>query len=121
MLKNIIYVGIGGFFGSTARYILSRLMNTHFPYGTLFVNSLGSFLIGFLTYKFLKSSSIPQEYILLFTTGFIGAFTTFSTYMLESYILVSNDQVITGIINIFLNLLLGFILVFLGFQLAKSI
>lgn len=121
MLKNILYVGIGGFFGSSLRYIISKLLNSSFPFGTLFVNAFGSFILGFITYKLIKSTNIPQEYILMFTTGFVGAFTTFSTYMLESYIFFTGDKFFAGILNISINLILGLFLVHFGFQLAKSI
>jgi|LGVF01.1.fsa_nt_gb CrcB protein len=121
MLKNILYVGIGGFFGSSLRYIISKLLNSSFPFGTLFVNAFGSFILGFITYKLIKSTNIPQEYILMFTTGFIGAFTTFSTYMLESHIFLAEDKIFAGIVNISSNLILGLFLVHFGYQLAKSI
>ena len=121
MLKNILFVGIGGFFGSSLRYIISKFLNSSFPYGTLFVNALGSFILGFIAYKFIRSTNIPQEYILLVTTGFIGAFTTFSTYMLESHIFLAGDKLFLRILNISVNLILGLVLVHIGYQLAKSI
>lgn len=119
MLKNILYVGIGGFFGSSLRYVISKYLNSNFPYGTLLVNTLGSLLLGFLAYKFIKSTNLPPEMILLLTTGFIGAFTTFSTFMFESQLLFSNQQLSLGLLNIFLNLALGLSFVYIGMQLGK--
>ncbi len=119
MLKNILYVGIGGFFGSSLRYIISKYLNSTFPYGTLLVNTLGSLLLGFLAYKFIKSTAFPPEMILLITTGFIGAFTTFSTLMLETQLMFSNQQLTFGLLNVFLNLLLGFSFVYIGMLLGK--
>lgn len=82
MIINAIFVGIGGFFGAIARYLISEFqkkITPSFPYGTLIVNLLGSLLLGLFT-----GSSISSPWILLLGTGFMGAFTTFSTLNLES-------------------------------------
>ena len=120
MIKNILYVGIGGFFGSSLRYIISKYLNTNLPLGTLLVNSLGSFLLGFFSYKIIKSTDIPEPLILMFASGFIGAFTTFSTYIFQSYTLFYHDRFLLGLLNVFANLFLGFAMVSIGFQLSKS-
>ncbi len=79
---HILLVGFGGFLGSIARYTVSKHLNTKsswlMPIGTLTVNLLGSLLLGFITG--IKADIII---VLLFGTGFLGAFTTFSTLKLE--------------------------------------
>ncbi|TQR18452.1 fluoride efflux transporter CrcB [Psychrobacillus vulpis] len=77
-LLQLLAVGLGGFFGAIARYYTSQKWNKteegQLPYGTLFVNLVGSFLLGYFA-----SSSLNEIYMLLLGTGFLGAFTTFST------------------------------------------
>ena len=81
-ITNILLVGIGGFFGAVARYYLSKRLNSKsnsfIPIGTLTVNLIGSFLLGIIVG--MKADLII---VLLFGTGFMGAFTTFSTLKLE--------------------------------------
>lgn len=77
-----LLVGIGGFFGAIARFFISNVTKEkygdHFPYGTLFVNIFGSFLLGLL-----YGAQLSTTWMLLCGTGFLGAFTTFSTFKLE--------------------------------------
>ena len=119
MIKNILYVGIGGFLGSSSRYVISKLLNSHFPYGTLLVNVLGSLLLGFISFRLIRSESFPPEMILLITTGFIGAFTTFSTYMVETHILFDQQHFLLGFTNLFGNLALGLVFAYIGIYLGK--
>ena len=79
---SFLLVGIGGFFGAIARFAVSNYVKARyggaFPYSTFFINVLGSFLLGLLV-----GSSVDDRVLLLFGTGFMGAFTTFSTFKLE--------------------------------------
>ncbi|WP_026692591.1 CrcB family protein [Peribacillus kribbensis] len=80
-VAGILMVAAGGFFGAIARYSLSKSLNargTALPLGTLLVNLLGALLLGFIT-----GIHAPRYAALLFGTGFMGAFTTFSTLKLE--------------------------------------
>ncbi|WP_042350552.1 fluoride efflux transporter CrcB [Bacillus massiliigorillae] len=87
----VLIVGLGGFFGAIARYSISMHLNTKsksaFPIGTLTVNIVGAFFLGFITGA--KADSII---LLLFGTGFLGAFTTFSTLKLEMTQLYINKR-----------------------------
>ncbi|WP_046175847.1 fluoride efflux transporter FluC [Domibacillus indicus] len=75
----MIFAAIGGFFGAITRFWISGLFNkAAFPFGTLFVNLAGAFLLGLLIERGIRESSL-----LLWGTGFLGAFTTFSTWMFE--------------------------------------
>ena len=119
MLKTILLVGFGGFLGSIARYFLSKL-NLHYdwlsiPVGTLSVNVLGSFIIGFLTGISAKSELISAEWRLFLMVGICGGFTTFSSFTSENLMLMHNGQFLTVFIYTGLSLLLGFTAVYLGY------
>ncbi|QBK26933.1 fluoride efflux transporter FluC [Ureibacillus thermophilus] len=80
MWINFLFVGIGGFAGAVSRFAMSKAFNkkVSFPFGTLTVNLLGSFLLGMIV-----GAKVNEMIALLFGTGFLGAFTTFSTMKLE--------------------------------------
>ena len=122
---NILYIGLGGFFGAIGRYSISKWIankySSIFPYGTLAVNLLGSFLLGFLITYFLDKSTLNPLYRTAITTGFLGALTTFSTFGFETIMLFEEESYFFALVNIFSNLFLGLILVFLGIKLAKLI
>ncbi len=119
MLKNIMLVGIGGFIGSVARFLVSRLnLSVEFyaiPVGTLTVNVAGSFIIGFLVGIAEKSMLMPQDLRLLLMVGFCGGFTTFSSFANENMMLMHNGQLLTLLLYTGLSIFLGFLAVYLGF------
>lgn len=104
----LIYIGIGGFFGAISRYLIAGFMqksfDTLFPIGTLSVNVLGSFIIGFMAMYF--SQVIAPEYKALVITGFLGALTTFSTFSLENVNMLQDGNYLKVSINITLNVIL---------------
>lgn len=110
-LSQLLFVGLGGFFGANARFLLSgwvatRLetaLHTAFPYGTLAVNVIGSFLLAVFGVWAAERAEIPENIRLLVGTGFFGAFTTFSTYANESVALFGSNTPAVGIWNILLN------------------
>jgi len=118
-----VHLTLGSIAGGFARYGLAGLVlrwtGADFPYGTLVVNLLGSLLIGFFnglaTEKFLLG---PQERILLMT-GFCGAFTTFSTLMLETGNLFRDSEIGLGLANLGISIVAGLGLFFLGEFLAR--
>jgi CrcB protein len=119
MMKTILLVGFGGFLGSVARYFMSRL-NLHYdwlsiPVGTLSVNVLGSFIIGFLTGISAKSDLISAEWRLFLMVGLCGGFTTFSSFTNENLMLLHNGQFFSLFLYTGLSLLLGFTAVYLGY------
>ncbi len=119
MIKNIILIGIGGFIGSVARYFVSKL-NLSFdllsiPVGTLLVNILGSFLIGFLTGIADKSALLNVEWRMFLMVGLCGGFTTFSTFTGENLMLLHSGQIVTIFLYSGLSIILGFSAVFLGY------
>lgn len=119
-LQIIFSVGLGGALGSIMRFYavdyIHKLGANSFPFGILFVNMLGSFIIGML-YAYFSTYEIPTVYKAFLTAGFLGGLTTFSTFALDSYLLF-NSSLNLAIINIILNLFGSIFLVFVGFKLV---
>ncbi|MCY3779671.1 MAG: fluoride efflux transporter CrcB [Chloroflexi bacterium] len=110
MLNNLVFVGIGGFFGAGARYLLSMWTDAllvsrlgAFPYGTLIVNVIGSFGFALFGVWFSARAGIPAHVRLLAGTGFFGAFTTFSTYANDSLSLFGDGALGLPLLNVILN------------------
>lgn len=123
MIKNLLLIGAGGFIGSIARYLVSRL-NTHvewlsIPVGTLAVNVLGSLLIGFLIGISEKSQIMTVELRMFLMVGLCGGFTTFSSFSAENLMLMRNGQFLPIFLYTGLSILLGFTAVYLGFISTK--
>jgi fluoride exporter len=122
---SFLLVGIGGFFGSIARYTASRSidarLNSIFPYGTLTVNLLGSFVLGFVVALAARKASGGENMKLLLTTGFCGGFTTFSAFALENLNLLAQRNVSTAILYISVSLVLGIVAVYGGAVLGKNL
>lgn len=124
MAMKLFTLGFSGAMGTIARYMLSetvqKLFGSGFPWGTFFVNMLGCFLVGHflgVADHFIKVSGETRTFILI---GFMGAFTTFSTYILETGRLISNDQWAYAFSNILLHTGVGFFALFFGFLLART-
>ncbi|ACL70841.1 fluoride efflux transporter CrcB [Halothermothrix orenii] len=121
---TLIFIGLGGFLGALARYGITRWAETKWeglmPYGTLLANVIGSFLLGLLMSIFLEKNIHPGIKVGL-TTGFLGAFTTFSTFGYETASLIIKNNIPTAGLNIFANLFLGLLFVFMGIYLGKLI
>lgn len=124
---DFLYVFIGGGLGAACRYIVTTSIGSRwdaiFPYGTLTVNTLGSFIIGFLTFYFVYhfESDIPNAMRLLLIVGFLGGFTTFSSFALETFKIASQQQLFMAFANIASNVGAVLIAVFLGLLAAKSL
>jgi CrcB protein len=120
MIK-ILNIGLGGFLGSVARYLVARFVNNYFssfPLGTLFVNVTGSFLLGFIVYSLITGKNISPEFRDFSTIGFIGAYTTMSTFAYESFRLFELNEIMFFILNLVLNVVLCFLAVYFGKELA---
>lgn len=121
MSMQYFFVFLGGGVGSMTRFFISEMMNrfmgNHFPHGTLAVNVIGSFIIGILFGIFeSRLSTIPVFKQLVFI-GFLGGFTTFSSFSLDTLNLFLQAKFISAILNVFLNLVLCLIAVSLGYWL----
>ena len=122
-IQHLGLVLIGGGIGSICRYVATTLIGsiggTVFPFGTLFVNLLGSFLMGFLMFFFLDEHfTLPETLRLFLAVGFLGGFTTFSSFSMESLLLLRGDSFSYAFANLAGNMLLGLLAVWLGMQAA---
>lgn len=115
----ILAIGSGGFLGAISRVYATNFINTAFisaiSLGTLAVNLLGSFIIGVL-YLYLSEYELARAFII---AGFLGAFTTYSTFALETYLLLDSSQIGYGILNILANSIGSIVFVVLGFYFAR--
>ncbi|RLD73011.1 MAG: fluoride efflux transporter CrcB [Bacteroidetes bacterium] len=123
MLKQLLLIGAGGFIGSVARFLISRL-NTRIdwlsiPIGTLTVNVLGSLLIGFLIGISEKSPVLTVEWRMFLMVGLCGGFTTFSSFTGENLVLLKNGQILPLLLYTALSVFLGFAAVYLGYISTK--
>ena len=119
----LMAVGIGGFLGALGRFVLSgwaqKIWGGTFPFGTLLVNVLGSFIIGFMVLYF-EQSIAPQQKALIMT-GFLGALTTFSTFSLETVLMLQEQLYLKALSNISLNILLCVTATLLGMALFRKL
>ncbi|MGB8365217.1 MAG: fluoride efflux transporter CrcB [Rhizomicrobium sp.] len=127
MSRMYVYLAIAGFgiLGCLARYLMTQLVQgiwgTSFPYATLIINVSGSFLMGFLFVETLERLTLPVALRTGILTGFIGGYTTFSTYMMETLLLAEQGLVIRGVLYIILSTTIGFAAAFFGAFLARNI
>ena len=125
-MYNLLILGLGGSLGAISRYLLSEYIQnlfkpTHFPYGTLAVNILGCFVLGVLTHTAGVKGLLDPQTRLFLMVGFVGAFTTFSTFSVESASLFQNGQNTAGMLNILGSNLLGLSFVFIGQSVASQL
>ncbi len=113
---NLLLIAIGGAIGATLRFLVSS--NISAPYGTLTVNVLGSFLIGFLYILLLEHHVELRPFLMI---GMLGAFTTFSTFSLETLNLLLANEHTKAFSNIFLNVVVCLFATWLGIQIAKQL
>lgn len=125
-LGQLALVGAGGFFGAAARFALSGLAHrlaplSTFPYGTLAVNVLGSLVIGFLGGLMELRGVLGQTQRLIFLVGFLGSFTTFSTFSWETLGLLHSSELGRAGANVAAHFFLGLAAVWIGYLGAQSL
>lgn len=122
---NLIWIGVGGAAGAVARYLLDGLVSnaTHgaFPWGTLVINLTGSLALGVLFALATERGVLPAEICGPAMIGFLGAYTTFSTLMLETWRLAADGAVGLAVLNAGGSMLLGLAAVFAGLTLGRAI
>lgn len=122
---TLILIGVFGAVGCISRYLISSGLNTWlgkaFPYGTLAVNIIGSFIIGIIFEIALRGSVMSPTMRLALTTGFLGGLTTFSSFSFETVELFLNGKYLIGVLNITGSLLLCFLSTYLGISLVRQL
>ena len=122
-LTGFVLVFLGGGLGSALRHGVGKaslvLLGPAFPYGTLAINVVGSFLMGLVAGWFTLRGQASQEWKLFLTTGIIGGFTTYSTFSLETALLWERGDIGLAFLYVGGTLLLGFIGIFGGLALVR--
>ena len=118
-------VGLGGFLGSIARFWLGAYityrMGARFPYGTFVINITGSFLIGLIVTLIAEHAQWSPNLLYFIPIGFIGAYTTFSTFELEAFRSVRGGDVLLALLYVLTSVTVGFVAVWLGVVTGKTI
>lgn len=118
-------VALGGSVGAVSRYLLSlwsaERFGAAFPYGTLFANIIGCFIIGIFMTLATERFIISPYWRLLVTVGFVGGLTTFSSFSYETLKLVEEAQLALASYNILLNLVVGFLATWVGISVARIV
>jgi len=122
---NAVIIGIGGFFGAIARYgvalWIGQRWGRSFPLGTFVINVSGSFMIGLAMSLLTERFIVNPQWRLLLVVGFLGAYTTFSTFEYETGALLKDSEWLSAGLNVVLSVVVGFVGLKLGEVIAKSI
>ena len=122
-MNRYLLIAVGAALGANARYLVGawagNYLGADFPYGTLIVNIIGSFVLGFLLTLGTEQLQLSPEARLLLAVGFLGSFTTFSSYAVESLNLWRDAGIWRGLLNIVGNNLVGLFSAVLGTVLAR--
>jgi CrcB protein len=121
-MNTILAIALGGALGSVMRhYSIAALPNENFPYGTLFVNIVGSFLIGFLMEMMALKWQVPLETRAFLITGVLGGFTTFSAFSLDVFKLAETGHAVTAIAYVTSSVALSLCAVFGGAYIVRHV
>lgn len=125
MLRTLLAIAVFGTLGCWARYgqtiLLQDVYGRNFPVAVLSINVLGSFLIGFLFIETLEVLTLGPALRTGVLTGFLGGYTTFSTFELETMLLVENGQALKALLYVLLSVGLGFVGVLCGAYMARNL
>ncbi|HEB76767.1 MAG TPA: fluoride efflux transporter CrcB [Nitrospirae bacterium] len=124
-MMNYLIVGAGGFLGAIARFAISAWIGQRwgrsFPLGTFFVNVTGCFLIGLIMSLLTERFMVNLQWRLFLTIGFLGAYTTFSTFEYETGYLLRDSEWVLAALNVFFSIFAGFAALKLGELLSRTI
>ncbi|MFO7656772.1 MAG: fluoride efflux transporter CrcB [Bacteroidales bacterium] len=121
-MKILMAIGTGSFIGGVLRYLIAEFVQTRhltsFPIGTLTVNLIGCFIIG-IVFGLADKGNLTQEWRLFLATGLLGGFTTFSAFSIETIGMLRDGQFWSAAAYIFLSVILGLFVAFLGILIIK--
>ena len=124
-MLQILSIAGGGALGALGRFWMStgvyRLVGRDFPWGTLAVNVLGSFLMGLLLVLFIERLAVGPEVRAAALVGFLGAFTTFSTFSVETLVLIEDGYLARAFLNMWVSVLVCLLACWAGFALGRSL
>lgn len=124
-MKTLLFIALGGALGATLRFgitdLMGRLLGRSFPYGTLTVNLLGSLLMGCVFILVQQQVLNTHSWRPFFMVGVLGALTTFSSFSLDTLLLLEQGQWLQGTLNVCLNVVCCIMLTYLGMQITSSI
>jgi len=124
MIKDILIVGSGSALGGIARFLIGKLVMTFFPYSfpmaTFLINIAGSFLIGLAYAMSGKSGSMSPASLIFLATGFLGGFTTFSSFGLETMQLIQSKAYLAAFSYVTLSNVIGIVMVLAAYQIASA-
>ncbi|EPD13374.1 CrcB protein [Cycloclasticus pugetii] len=125
LMAQLLAIAAGGSVGAVMRFIVSTgiysWLGRGFPYGTLVVNVIGSLLMGLLYELFLQRLSVSPEVRAVLLVGFLGAFTTFSTFSIETINLIEQGYVIKAIVNVLASVILCVLAAWVGLLIARQL
>lgn len=125
VLKTLLFIAGGGALGAVLRYGASlgvhSMLGRGFPYGTLFVNVVGSLLMGFLGFVMLERLNVSPEWRAAILVGLLGSFTTFSTFSIETLTLLEQGDLTRASLNILLSVVVCLFAVWLGLILGRQL
>jgi CrcB protein len=124
-LSTIVWIALGGALGAVLRFgaglMITHWLGKNFPYGTLTINILGSFLIGVFTVWFLHREWLALPYARGLIVGVLGAFTTFSTFSLDTLLLLESGYWFKAVLYVFSSVILCLLATGLGLALARAV
>ena len=121
-MKHLFLVFLGGGLGSIIRLIINRLIPSEsFPYSTLTVNMIGSFLIGLVISYLIDSNMLKSDYYYFLVVGICGGLTTFSAFSIENFNFIKSNETFNSFIYIFISVSLCIALAYLGFLIMNKI
>jgi len=122
-MNNLLMIAAGGALGAISRYGLSQLainlFGKGFPFGTLIANFVGSLLMGLL-FSLIETESLAPQVRIAVGVGFLGAFTTFSTFSLDTVLMIQSGEIQKALLNVLFNVGLCLIAVFIGLLLGNK-
>lgn len=122
---TLVLIAVGGAAGAISRYLIAEwvqeLIPGRFPWGTFLVNISGSFLLGLVFVLAIEHEIMAPEIRVPLMVGFIGAYTTFSTFMLESWALADEGALLAALANIVVSVVVGMVAVIAGLVLGRAL